>query len=192
MAFVEDLRAILTTLDEHEVPHAVIGAIALDAYGTPRATADIDIQVALDDVPDGSSPVFLDWMVEEQSHDAVFDQPTIILHRATSAIPVELFVARHWLPVQALARTTQIHSELAERKIPVVTAEDFLLMKSAYSQHPSRRRAKAAQDLVDMDAVVRQRRDVLDMKYLKENASRLGTWDLLQGLVDEAEASAGE
>jgi hypothetical protein len=44
-------RAILRTLNEAHIRYAIIGAVALGYYATPRATQDIDVLVRREDVP---------------------------------------------------------------------------------------------------------------------------------------------
>jgi hypothetical protein len=46
----EETMALLTELDRHGVPYAVVGALALAIHGVPRATTDIDLLVRHDNV----------------------------------------------------------------------------------------------------------------------------------------------
>ena len=46
----EETMALLTELERHGVPYAVVGALALAIHGVPRATTDIDLLVRPDDV----------------------------------------------------------------------------------------------------------------------------------------------
>ena len=46
----EETMALLTELERHGVPYAVVGALALAIHGVPRATTDIDLLVRRDDV----------------------------------------------------------------------------------------------------------------------------------------------
>jgi hypothetical protein len=59
--------------------------------------------------------------------------------------------------------------------------EDFVLLKSAYMVAPTRSRAKAAQDAVDVEQVARAH--VLDRAYVEEAARRLDTWERLAPLL---------
>src|SRR5437867_11345258 len=41
----EELRAIISTLDEHGIDYAVCGGLAMAVHGLPRATVDIDLLI---------------------------------------------------------------------------------------------------------------------------------------------------
>lgn len=74
-----------------------------------------------------------------------------------------------------------MRSELLGRDVPVPTPEDFVLLKAAHMVHPSRRRTKAAQDALDIEAVARA--NALDETYVQPRAERLGLWDALAPLL---------
>ena len=40
---LDELRALLATLDEQGLEYALVGALALAVHGAPRATTDIDL-----------------------------------------------------------------------------------------------------------------------------------------------------
>ena len=44
-ATLEDLKALIKTLNEHRVPYLLVGAYALFVHGYHRATTDIDLLV---------------------------------------------------------------------------------------------------------------------------------------------------
>ena len=46
MGLRETLKLVHRLLDEAQVPHALIGGLALASYGSPRATDDLDLLVA--------------------------------------------------------------------------------------------------------------------------------------------------
>lgn len=50
MTLYEELRAVLGALDEAKVDYALVGALAVAAWGAPRATKDIDVLVRRDDL----------------------------------------------------------------------------------------------------------------------------------------------
>lgn len=160
----------------------VVGALALDALASPRSTFDADIQVRLEDPPSDTTSYLHGWFIEERAKDEVFDQDTLILRKDGSPYPVGLFLTSHWLPVQALERGTAVHSERLDRDVPIPTPEDSILLKAAYWQHPSRSKAKAAQDAVDIEAVLDHHQGSLDLGYLREHAETLELWDELQAL----------
>jgi hypothetical protein len=42
---VESARAAVATLAEHDIPHLIVGGLAVQEYGYPRVTIDVDIVV---------------------------------------------------------------------------------------------------------------------------------------------------
>jgi hypothetical protein len=48
MDFQKALAAIAAYLEEHDRRYALVGALALAAYGHPRATLDLDLVVELE------------------------------------------------------------------------------------------------------------------------------------------------
>ena len=42
---LESARAAVSTLAEHGIPHLIVGGLAVQEYGYPRVTIDVDIVV---------------------------------------------------------------------------------------------------------------------------------------------------
>ena len=42
---VESARAAVSTLAEHDIPHLIVGGLAVQEHGYPRVTIDVDIVV---------------------------------------------------------------------------------------------------------------------------------------------------
>lgn len=180
-ATAHDLAFVLRALESEGLDAMLVGGLALDALHVPRATLDIDLQVAAPALLPREASVLWGCIVEEWTRDEVFGQDAVIVQAPGGSVPLELFFATHWLPRQALARRVQMPSPLVARDVWVPTPEDFILLKSAYMAHPTRARAKAAQDAVDIEAVARAY--ALDRHYLEDAARRLGTWTRLEPLL---------
>ena len=179
----EDLNEILATLEKEQIPHMLVGGLALEALGIVRFTRDIDIQVSIPALPATMPTSFLGCLVDEVALDPVFRQETLVLHIATSGIPIELFRATHWFTVQALARRTMQKSAVLGRSVPIPTPEDFILLKLAYSASPERGDRKSVQDAIDIESVVEAHRGRLDLDYLRENAKKLGVGREIESFV---------
>lgn len=103
MNVAADLASLVAALEAEGLPSMLVGGLALDALGVPRATFDVDLQVALPTkLPRGSSVAF-GFIVEEWTRDPVFGQDALIVHAPTSGVPFEISFASHWLPRRALA-----------------------------------------------------------------------------------------
>lgn len=177
-----DLLELLRILEEQDLPHMVVGAHAMAAFGFARTTADVDLQIGVPAERPGST--FLGWIVEERARDVVFDQEAIIVHRPTSGVPFELFVTTHWFTKQALERRMRGRVEALGLTVPIPSIEDFILMKACHMVHPSRRRSKSAQDAVDIESVAAVVAP-FDLPYLKENGTKLGCWEALEPLLGD-------
>lgn len=162
----------------------LVGALALDVLGDPRSTHDVDLQVRLDDPPERWASTWEGWFIQERAHDEVFDQATLVLQKPTETTPFELSLTSHWFTTQALNRRQQVRLERLDRDVPVPTPEDFVRLKACYWSHESRRKAKAAQDAVDIESVFLANRQEIDGEYLEDNARQLGTWPSLSDLLD--------
>lgn len=180
----EALSALLERLDDHEIPYMVVGGVALEGLGVPRATLDIDVQIRVGEPPAVSDAYFLGLFVEEHSRDDVFDQPAVILMDPETGVPFELFITDHWFTEQAFDRRRHLHSDLLDRGVPLPTPEDFLLLKACYWQDADRPRAKANQDELDLEGVIAAHQGGLDLTYLEENGRRLDVWDPLSQKLD--------
>jgi hypothetical protein len=182
MGVVDDIRRVAATLDAERIPFMLVGGFALDALGVPRATVDVDLQVAMDPPPRAASTV-LGLIIEERSRDSVFDQDVIIGHVPTSGVPIELFITSHWFTRQALERRQTVKSGMLGQEIPIPRVEDFILLKSAYMTSPARSTRKAAQDGVDVETLMQRTAGTLDAAYVEAAARQLGTWDALRPLL---------
>lgn len=181
MTSYDDLDRVLDRLDEEEIPYVVVGAVALDALGTPRRTGDIDLLLAADP-PETTASTYLGLLVQERSRDEVFDQVVVAGHLPTRPTPFEMFFADHPFTREAVDRGTLVDAEAFPRPLRIPTVEDFLVMKAAYSAHASRSRRKAAQDAVDLETVVETQGKAIDWGQVEEGARDLGCWDELADL----------
>ncbi|HEX2022327.1 MAG TPA: nucleotidyl transferase AbiEii/AbiGii toxin family protein [Candidatus Thermoplasmatota archaeon] len=185
MRFERDLGDLLGILEEGKVEHMLVGGLAAEAMGFPRATFDIDIQVVAPAAPLRGKSVVFGCIVEEWARDPVFEQDTLIAHLPSSPIPVEFFFTTHWLPAEAVRRRQMVDVPALGRQVPVPTPEDFILLKSGFWTSSARRDTKKAQDALDIEAVAR--RGGLDLAYVERQAARLGVWDRLAPLLRQGE-----
>lgn len=182
MTFVEDIRLFSRLLGDAKIPYMFVGAVALEGLGVPRATFDVDIQVAATP-PAPSASSYLGWIVEERASDNVFGQPVVILHRPTSPIPFELFFTEHWFTRQALERRQVLPSRLLRMDVPIPRPEDFVLLKASFMLSPNRSPRKRTQDALDIDGVLAAHPGRMNRDYLQANARKLGIAKDVDGLL---------
>lgn len=161
------LNDVADFLDREGVRYALIGGLAASLRGQPRATADVDLVIDTDvegalkliEALEGSSFKPLFEGVEEVVNQA-FILP--LSHRETS-VKVDLSIGLSGFEQQLLERATLV--ELGKRHIPVVTAEDLLVMKLL---------AGRPRDQQDAMGIVMIQGGSLDLEYCRQIARDLG------------------
>lgn len=130
---VEKVRAIAAALDEHGMPFAFGGALAL-AYATeePRGTRDIDVNVFV--APDQVDVVF-DALPAEVLHTdadrrAVERDEQVRLFWGDT--PIDLFFAAHVMHHEAAARRRYV--DFAGITIPVLAPIDLAVFKALFDR----------------------------------------------------------
>jgi len=144
MLFDEKIVAIEGALERADIPHAFGGANALAYYGTPRATADIDLNVF---VPSSrandvlavlgglgaatSSPKLVEF-IERDGQARIFWEKT----------PIDLFFSYDPLHDSSMERRRLVN--FGEDTIHVLSAEDLMVYKAVFN------REKDWRDIADM------------------------------------------
>lgn len=161
------LADVVRWLRENYVDHALIGALAISARGNPRATADVDLVVAID------TQRALDLVAALESSDFqplftnvqdVVEQAFILplLHRETK-VKVDLSIGLSRFEQRAVARA-DVQNVLGTQ-VPVATAEDLIIMKSL---------AGRPQDEQDIRGLAMTLGEQLDWEYCERTATDLG------------------
>jgi hypothetical protein len=167
----EPLRITLSDAERflvsHQVPHALIGGLAVSLRGQPRLTADVDIVVAVD----LDRALELIAVLDTSDFRPLFEdvaevvQRSFILplrHRSTH-VKVDLSIGLSGFEKRAVARAEICH--VAGILIPVATTEDLLIMKSL---------AARPRDDQDLEGLVIAQGDSLDWGYCEQTAAELG------------------
>lgn len=158
MLFDEKLVALEHALVAAEIPHAFGGANALAYYGTPRATADIDLNVfvsssrasevlaVLGGLGALTSNPRLTALIEREGQARIFWEKT----------PIDLFFSYDALHESSMQRCRLV--EFGEDAIHVLSAEDLMIYKAIFD------REKDWRDIAEM---VYASEGALDMDYVR-------------------------
>lgn len=176
--FHDVLVRFATLLDTRGVAYMIVGAVAVGAWGRPRATADIDVTVLLDE--------------------------TGLQELARAAEPLGLEVDRQWLAWNPLLRGVHVrltagsvvvdamrprdsHEEMAIQRRRALTLaghrlwfaapDDLILMKLKVGR---------PRDFEDAVGVLVAQREALDEGYMAEWAPQLGISDELAYVLRES------
>lgn len=167
----EPLRITLSDverfLEAHQIPHALIGGLAVSLRGQPRATIDVDMVIAVDveraleliAVLEGSTfrPLFADV------DDVVARSFILPLRHRSTDVKVDLSIGLSGFERSAVERA-EWH-DLAGTSIPVATAEDLIIMKAL---------AGRPRDDQDLRGLVIAQGEHLDWAYCERVAAELG------------------
>lgn len=131
--FVEKIVAVNLHLAEAGVPHAFGGAIALGFHiASPRATADIDLNVTADTTKAASVlqalPGGVAWSAADLAQIERHGQTRLFWDRT----PVDLFFPQHELHGVVAARVERV--PFAGATIPIISATDLTIFKALFNR----------------------------------------------------------
>jgi hypothetical protein len=167
---LEVLRIVTSRLDAEAIQYMVTGSMALNYYGTPRMTRDIDIVVELsvEDV-DGVCELFGDdFDVDRAAVEEAIERRTIfnVIH-ATLVVKVD-FVVRKDTEYRRAEFARRRRVSLEGHSFLIVTAEDLVISKLEWA-----RDTRSEVQLGDVRNLIRSVPDI-DFRYLEQWTARLG------------------
>ena len=183
MALTDAYKKIVDFLNSNGYSYLIIGGIAAGTMGEPRITADVDVDIVInqEDVPD-----FLD-----KAKKAGFKVPVKKCLKSAEQVGVfqisfgdyhvDFIMASTDLETQAYKRRKSIQLHGVKAFFP--SPEDLILMKII----PGREK-----DLLDAKGIIIRHRGKLDTKYLKNWATKLSDeaqdmriWKALNNLLND-------
>ena len=159
MSVFEAALEVAVFLDDQKIPYAVLGGVALQHWGEPRTTQDVDIVVM---VPWESEEDFLRKVLQRfrpRMADALAfaKQHRVLLISTSDGIPVDLSLGIPGYEEEAMRRATKVSlAELAP--IRVVSAEDLIIHKCI---------AGRARDVEDVERVLVRQKVKLNLPYIR-------------------------
>jgi len=137
------LESLIALLAEHGVRYCVIGGQAVNAYAEPVVTLDLDLVVAMDQLPEMERVLRERFRVERFPHSLNLSMPGSQLRVQIQTDPCyEGFVDR-------AGRRDVLGLEL-----PVASPEDLLQGKVWAAIEPRRRPSKRQKDLADISRLL--------------------------------------
>lgn len=173
-------RDVLRFLAAHDVSACLIGGLAVQRWGEPRATQDVDLTVL---APFGEEAPVIDALLKAYAaRDAgarAFALAYRVLRlRASDGVPIDVSLAALPFETEVLARASAWR---LSRRLELVTCspEDLIVYKLV---------AGRPRDLLDVDGIVRLRWRELDLRrvrfYTRQFAELLEAPDLLRPFED--------
>ncbi len=180
MFFDEKIVVIEQTLESAQIPHAFGGANALAYYGTPRATADIDLNVFVpvsqaDRVLDALRSIGVSIVAPEASVRIQRDGQIRLFWERT---PIDVFFAYDPLHESSMQRRRKV--DFGGDRIHVLSAEDLIIYKIIFDRE---------KDWRDIAEVIYASNENLDFQYVQDWVTRVcdpdsGQITRLQRLID--------
>lgn len=158
-------HAVLECLDRARLPACLIGGLAVQRWGEPRATQDVDLTVL---APYGEEARPLDVLLgafRARTPDARAFAERYRVLRLESAEGIGIDVSLAALPFEIEVLERAVAWTLAsDIRLRVCTAEDLLVYKLI---------AARPRDLVDIDGLVRLQHRTLDVDRIREQTATL-------------------
>ncbi len=158
----EVIRKAADVLGRHRAGYAVIGGIAVFAWGQPRTTLDVDFVIAL-------SPANLELIVADFA-DCGFSVPKDAVKRLRQGLAVKLKMGPYSADLRASSFTIDRQGiqrakpiEVAGTRIRVASKEDLIVYKLAHFDY---------KDRADIESIVRRQRRI-DLEYITASVKKL-------------------
>jgi hypothetical protein len=179
---------VVAILDDLGIEYVLGGSLASSIVGEPRATADVDLAVALgqDQVAPLVRALESEYYVSESAAlDAVHRHASFNLVHLETVQKVDLFVLGDGVldRRQLEGRVRMVVSEHPPRELWVGSAEDQILRKLSWYRAGGEVSDRQWRDVIGILAVQGQR---LDANVLRETADQLGLSDLLERALHDA------
>jgi len=160
MSIFEAAAELAAFLDEQGVSYAVLGGLAVQHWGEPRVTQDVDIVVV---VPSEHEENFLNAAVQRfrpRLPDAVAfaRRQRVLLLFSSEATPVDISLGIPGYEEEVMRRAVSVSfPEL--RPVRLVSAEDLIIHKCV---------AGRARDVEDVERILIRQRLALDLRYIRK------------------------
>lgn len=174
---------VIATLEAHNIPHMLVGAYSVNAYGIERSTQDADFVIELGDqsmtgVADALLPdIILDPQLSFES--VTLSQRFIAVHR-DSGFKVEFFL-RQDEPFHRERFARRAKGKFLDREAWMQTAEDLIVQKLRWYK-----RVKRNKDIDDARNVLAVQLGKLDYAYIRRWCDQHGTRELFEALYEES------
>ena len=160
MSLFEGAVEVAAFLEKQQIPYALLGGLAVQHWGEPRTTLDIDIIVL---VPTTDEDGFLRAVLQQfrprlPDAFAFAKRSRILLVSTSSGIPVDLSLGIPGYEEEVLSRAVPV-SFAGLTPVRVVSPEDLIVHKCV---------AGRARDIEDIERVLVRQKVALDLRYIRK------------------------
>ena len=171
---LRSLQRLLQLFEDKNVPYMIIGGYALPFYGRIRATADIDLAVAIKPGEELNHLLNLLRSADFEPTICSPSNPLIVILDQKEKIEIELWLRPDGIVFdeETLGRRQKVELD-SNIWAWIVSAEDFIVNKLA-------RPDRGAIDEQDVKSVLVRQENKLDNEYLQKRAGEAGVLTILQ------------
>jgi len=151
-----ELHQFLTSLG---IPYAIIGGIAVQFWGEPRLTKDVDLTIAVPlDEPERVIRAIVERFRSRRPDPLEFARRArVVLIWASNDCPVDISLALPGYEDEVMRRAVNYEIERG-KTVRLCSAEDLIIHKAV---------AGRPQDVADIEGVVYRQQDALDASYIR-------------------------
>lgn len=154
-------------LNDRGILYAVIGGLAVQVWGEPRLTVDVDLTISTSIEQELSNPVdtILERFPSRVAHALEFARKhRMILITASNGINVDISLGLPGYEDEMLARAIEFEIEPG-KSIRLCSAEDLIIHKAI---------AGRPQDIADIQGIVYRQGDRLNLPYIRRWLNEFG------------------
>ena len=137
------LERVLALIEGAGYPYCVIGGVAVNAYADPVVTQDLDIVLAIEDLPAARELMAREFRVEEFEH-------SLNVYDPGSRLQVQIQRDPRLSEILPRARRETV----MDLDLPVAAPADLLRLKVEAALEPTRRASKRQKDLADISRLI--------------------------------------
>lgn len=179
MSYEDITKRMIRVLKAAKVPYMIVGGLAANYYGCPRATYDLDLVVELKEA-EAKRLVHLASRAGFRTHE----QEVLILTKAGNRFVMESpekYRVDFWLAKTELDRemfNRRKRAKVFGVQVWISTPEDLILQKL---------RSARPRDLDDVQAMLIRHSGKLDMNYLEQKAAELDLTEVLREQIKQTQ-----
>ncbi len=175
----EVLQIVIATLEKNNIPYMLTGAIAVNYYGRPRLTHDVDIVVNIEkkhieSIVDAFYQEF--YLSSEGIEDAIKHHTVFnIIHHETG-LKIDFWMLRdeEYDKTRFSRRESQT---IFDREMYISSAEDMILVKLLWYKEST-----SEKHIMDVKGILQVQGESVDNNYLEKWAEKLNVREILKEL----------
>ncbi len=159
MSLLEAMIEIATFLEERQVPYAVIGGVALQHWGEPRLTRDVDVTVMVSqqDLDGFLAAALRRFSARIPAALAFAKRNRVLLLSSTDGTPIDLTLGIPGYEEEVMRRAVLVAFP-GLSPVRLISAEDLIIHKCV---------AGRPRDLEDVERILVHQRLELNLRYIR-------------------------